>query len=155
MSTDTVEVETTQAKHADLDTKEMARKVWLAGLGAVVMARDEIQRMAKQCVERGEMTEKESRKLVVKAKALPEKSLKSAEGRVDRQVDALLNRLGIVRQSDLQHMDLPSRGDIEALGEKVAALTRKVEQLRRAEDVQAREIAALRKIDEKPEPVTN
>jgi poly(hydroxyalkanoate) granule-associated protein len=155
MSTDTVEARTTEAKHVYLDAGELARRLWLAGLGALVMTRDEIQRMAKQCIERGEMTEKDSRKLVSKAKTLPETSLKSAEGQVERQVDALLNRLGIVTQSDLKHMDLPSREDIESLGEKVAALTRKVEQLRRAEDVQAREIAALRKIDEKPEPVTN
>jgi poly(hydroxyalkanoate) granule-associated protein len=155
MSTNTVEANTTEAKHVYLDARDLARRVWLAGLGAVVMTRDEIQRLAKQCVERGEMTEKESRKLASKAKTLPETSLKSAEEQVERQVDALLNRLGVVTQSGLKQMDLPSRGDIESLGEKVAALTRKVEQLRRAEDVQAREIAALRRIDEKPEPITN
>ncbi len=138
-----------------IDPSETLRRIWLAGLGAGAMAQDEIERLAKRCVERGEMTEKEGRKLVDKAKELPQKSIKSAEGQMDRQVDSVLDWLGILTKNDLERMDLPSRADIESLGEKVATLTRKVEQLRKAEDVQSREIAAVRKAEEKPAPVQN
>jgi len=137
------------------DPPETLRRLWLAGLGAGAMAQDEIERLAKRCVERGEMTEKESRKLIAKAKELPQKSIKSAEGQMDRQVDSVLDWLGILTKNDLERMDLPSRADIESLGEKVAALTRKVEQLRKAEETQTREVAALRKVDEKATPVNN
>ncbi len=137
------------------DPSETLRRFWLAGLGAGAMAQDEIERLAKRCVERGEMTEKEGRKLIDKAKELPQKSIKSAEGQMDRQLDSVLEWLGILTKSDLERMDLPSRADIESLGEKVAALTRKVEQLRKAEESTGREVAAVRKVEEKPAPVSN
>ena len=51
---------------------------------------------------------------------MTEKRRKSAERGVDERMEDLLDR-----------MNVPSKSDIEALGEKIAALTRKVDELQK------------------------
>jgi poly(hydroxyalkanoate) granule-associated protein len=127
-----------EVKVAGIDLAEAARRAWLAGLGAVAVAQDEIVALVHKMIERGAVTEQEGRewfeKTRGKAMKMPQKSWKSAESELDHQLDALLDWLGVPTKADLQRMDLPTRADIEALAEKVAALTKKVEQLRKAEE---------------------
>ena len=96
---------------------EAARKVLLAGIGAVALAQDEIEDFVNRLVERGEIAEKDARKLI---REVTEKRRKSAERGVDERMEDLLDR-----------MNVPSKSDIEALGEKIAALTRKVDELQK------------------------
>ncbi len=141
------------------------RRAWLAGLGAVALAQDEILDFANRLVERGAITEKESRKLVTDLMAWPEKNLKLAEDEIQHQIEVVLRRFGVLTRADIEKMDLPTKADIKALSEKVQALTRKVELLRKMEEPQAeqtealagkvhtlgRKVAALQKAAEGPE----
>lgn len=122
---------------------DAGRRAWLAGLGAVALAQDEILDFANRLVERGAITEKDSRKLVTDLMAWPEKNLKLAEHEVQHQIEVVLCRFGVLTRADIEKMDLPTKADIQSLAEKVQALTRKVEQLRKMEEPQAKETEAL------------
>jgi polyhydroxyalkanoate synthesis regulator phasin len=94
---------------------QTARKVVLAGIGAVALAQDEIEDFVNRLVERGEIAEKDARKLM---REVTDKRRKSTEKEMDRRLDDLLER-----------MNVPSKADIDALGHKISALTRKVDVL--------------------------
>ena len=96
---------------------ELARKVMLASIGAVGVAQDEVEDFIDRLVERGEIAEKDARKLV---KEVTEKRRKRAEHDIDKQMERLLER-----------MSVPSKADIEALSLKITALTNKVEELKK------------------------
>ncbi|MCA9940781.1 MAG: hypothetical protein KC418_19220 [Anaerolineales bacterium] len=97
---------------------EMARKVLLASIGAVVLAQEEMDTFVGKLVERGEIAEKDGRKLLnelrERRKSAPESPRVESEGRMD----AMLKR-----------MNIPTKTDIETLSQKIHHLTEKVEGL--------------------------
>ncbi|MGH2538303.1 MAG: phasin family protein [Candidatus Promineifilaceae bacterium] len=105
---------------------ENARKVLLAGIGAVALAQEEVEEFVNKLVDRGQIAEKDGRKLVHdimerrRSKAAEVKSQTGSE--LDRRVEDLLARLNI-----------PTKSDIEALNRKVAALSKKIDDLKRAQ----------------------
>lgn len=100
---------------------EAARKVLLAGIGAVALAQDEIEDFVTRLVERGEIAEKDGKKLVREVMDKRKKDAEKAEDEVSKRVEEILDR-----------MNVPTKADIEALGEKIASLTKKVEDLKKA-----------------------
>jgi polyhydroxyalkanoate synthesis regulator phasin len=114
-------------KHEEIDATEKesrnrfyetARKLMLAGAGAVALAQEEAEQFLERLVERGEIAEKDARKIV---REMTEKRRKSAGNELDKRVEDLLDR-----------MNVPSKSDIEALSDKIAVLTEKVEDLKKA-----------------------
>jgi len=97
----------------------LARRVLLAGIGAVALAQDEVEAFVNKLVERGEIAEQDGRKLIREMVERRRKEAGKAEEELDRRVEELLKRLNV-----------PSRSDIEALSARIAALTRKVEELK-------------------------
>jgi len=95
----------------------VARKVVLAGFGAVGLAQDELEEFINKLVERGEIAEKDARKLMHE---VTDKRRKSAEKQMDKRLDDILER-----------MNVPSKTDIEALSHKITALTHKVDELKK------------------------
>ncbi len=100
---------------------DAVRKVLLASIGAVALAQDEIEDFVNKLVERGEIAEQDGRKLIRELMERRGKAAAKAEEGLDRRVEDLLNR-----------MNVPSRSDVEALSAKIAALTKKVDELRKA-----------------------
>jgi polyhydroxyalkanoate synthesis regulator phasin len=98
---------------------QVARKVVLAGVGAVALAQDEVEDFVNRLVERGEIAEKDARKLM---REVTDRRRKGAEKEMDRRLDDLLER-----------MNVPSKADIDALSHKITALTRKVDVLNKTE----------------------
>ena len=96
---------------------EVTRKVMLAAVGAVGLAQDETEDFLNRLVKRGEIAEKDARKLL---KEVAEKSRKTDGKRAEKQVDKMLDR-----------MNIPSKADIEELNAKISILTTKVEELRK------------------------
>jgi polyhydroxyalkanoate synthesis regulator phasin len=99
---------------------EAARKVLLAGIGAFALGKDEIEDFVNRLVERGEIAEKDGRKLVNEVMDRRKKGAEKAEDEVSKRVEDILDR-----------MNVPSKADIEALGEKIAALSKKVDELKK------------------------
>jgi poly(hydroxyalkanoate) granule-associated protein len=71
-------------------------------------------------VERGEIAEKEGKKLAHEAMDKRKKETKKAEGELDKRMEELLAR-----------MNVPSKSDIDALSAKITALTKKVDELKK------------------------
>ena len=105
---------------------EAARKVLLAGIGAVALTQEALEDFVNKLVERGEIAEKDGKKLVGevmdKRKKQAEKGTKSAQGEMDKRVEAILGR-----------MNVPSKADIDSLSSKITALTKKVDELKEAQ----------------------
>ena len=99
----------------------MTHKVLQAYIGAIALAQDEIEDFVHKLVERGEVAEKDARKLI---KDVMEKSRKQV-GMTD---DDVSHRV----EDTLDRMNVPTKSDIEALGEKIAELTKKVDELKKA-----------------------
>lgn len=95
---------------------ELLRKVMLAGIGAAALAQEEAESFIHKLIEKGELAEKDGRVLV---KDLREKRKQKAEEEIDKRVTSLIER-----------MKIPTKGDIEALSEKIAEVSKKVDDLK-------------------------
>ena len=100
---------------------EAVRKVLLASIGAVALAQEEIEDFVNRLVERGEIAEKDGRKLVHEVMDKRKKETEKAEDEITKRIEAVMER-----------MSVPSKSDIEALSEKISALAKKVDELRKA-----------------------
>jgi poly(hydroxyalkanoate) granule-associated protein len=101
---------------------EMARKVLLAGIGAMALTQEEIERFVGKLVERGEIAEKDGRKLI--KDIMERRRKKSAEVRSDTE-DEVEKRMEEV----LGRMNIASKSDIDALNRKITTLTKKLDDL--------------------------
>ena len=115
-------VEETNGKEERSPLFEAARKVLLAGIGAVALAQEEIEEFVNKLVERGEIAEKDGRKLVREVMDKRKKDAEKAEDEMSKRVEEILDR-----------MNVPTKADIEALGSKIAALTKKVDELKKGQ----------------------
>ncbi len=100
---------------------ETTRTILLAGIGAISLAQDEINNFLDRLVERGEMAETDARKLVREVMDRRE----SLERERREQIKTTRSTVAGQRPA--------AREDIEALNERVAELTRQIEELRRAQ----------------------
>jgi polyhydroxyalkanoate synthesis regulator phasin len=99
----------------------MARKVLLAGIGAVALTQEEIEKFVSKLVERGEIAEKDGKNLVRDVMEKRKKEAKKAEDELEKRMEELLDR-----------MNVPTKSDIESLSAKITALTKKVDELKKA-----------------------
>lgn len=110
-------VETTEERNDLLDG---LRKILLAGIGGVALAQDEISKFLNKMVERGEIAEKDARKLLDEVTSRRKEQTKKAETELDHRMEDILAR-----------MNVPTKADIDALSQKITTLTEKVEQLKK------------------------
>jgi poly(hydroxyalkanoate) granule-associated protein len=112
--------------------QEVTHKVFLAGVGAVAMVQDRMSACLAELVERGEGVELEARQRVRdrmekrknqvrKVARRREKVATNAEAELEAQIQRFLDR-----------MNVPSKDDIDALGNQVTELTKKVDGLKQA-----------------------
>lgn len=104
---------------------DLLHRVLLASIGAVALAQEEIEDFVNRLIERGEIAEKDGKKLVTDVmdnrKKQAKKSAQKAEDEVNKQVEQILERLNV-----------PSKADIDTLTEKIAALSKKVDELKKS-----------------------
>lgn len=98
---------------------DAARRVVLAAVGAVALASDEVESFVNKLVERGEIAEKDARKLMKEVTERTEKQIKPAEQQMEKRFEEMRNTLNI-----------PTKADIDLLSSKIAELTAKVEALK-------------------------
>jgi polyhydroxyalkanoate synthesis regulator phasin len=97
------------------------RKVLLASIGVVALAQDELEEFVGKLVERGEIAEKDAKKLIHDVRERRFKGAVKAEEELGKRVEEVLER-----------MDIPSKSDIQALSAKITELTNKVDDLKGA-----------------------
>ncbi|HMN14124.1 MAG TPA: phasin family protein [Bellilinea sp.] len=95
-----------------------ARKVLLASIGAVALAQDEIEEFVNRMIERGELAENEGRKLMDEVKAYRQNKFEKAENLMTGRLENMLKRINI-----------PTKADIDSLSERIASLSRKLDEL--------------------------
>ena len=127
MPTPTPVMEETVEEHGQL--YKITRKVVLAAFGAVGMATDELEGFVDKLVERGEIAEKDGRKLVDEIREKGQEQIKESRARVQKMVGMQPKETEDVEEV-LNRMDIPTKTDIKELSAKIAALTRKVEELK-------------------------
>ena len=99
----------------------MTRKVLLASIGAVALAQDEMENFVDRLVDRGELAEQEGRELLRDVMEKRRRETRRAEVEVETRVE-----------DTLQRMNVPTRSDIEQLGAKITALSRKIDELKQS-----------------------
>lgn len=109
-----------EAKEKVSPLLDAVRRVLLASIGAVALAADEIEDFVNKLVERGEIAEKDGRKLVKDVlERRKEMEMRPIEQKLDRQMDRFLTRLNI-----------PTRDDVESLSARIADLSKKLDELK-------------------------
>lgn len=99
---------------------EAARKVLLAGIGAIALAQEEIEEFVNRLVERGEIAEKDGRKLLSEVMDRRKKDVERTEDEVTKRIESVMDR-----------MSVPSKADIDTLSEKISVLTKKIDELKK------------------------
>jgi poly(hydroxyalkanoate) granule-associated protein len=99
----------------------LTRKVLLAGVGAMALAQEEVESFVNKLIERGEIAEKDGKKLVHEVMEKRKKETEKAGDELDKRMEDLLTR-----------MNVPTKSDVEALSAKITALTKKVDELKKA-----------------------
>ena len=99
----------------------LVRKVLLAGVGVIALTQEEVEKVIARLVERGEIAEKDGKKLFRDVMEKRGKEAKKAEGEMDKRLQDLLDR-----------MNVPTKSDIDALSAKITALSKKVDELKKA-----------------------
>jgi poly(hydroxyalkanoate) granule-associated protein len=100
---------------------EALRKVLLASIGAFALGKEEVEDFVDKLIERGEIAEKDGRKLVHEVMDRRKKDAEKAEDEVTKRVESVMER-----------MSVPTKADIDALSEKIVALSKKVDELKKA-----------------------
>jgi poly(hydroxyalkanoate) granule-associated protein len=99
----------------------MLRRVLLATIGAAVIAQEEIEALVNRLVERGEIAEKDGKKLIQEMMDKRKKKTAKVEEEINKNIEGALER-----------MNAASKADIDMLNQKVAALAEDVENLKKS-----------------------
>jgi poly(hydroxyalkanoate) granule-associated protein len=102
--------------------QEALHRVVLAALGTVGLVQDEVEHFVNKAVERGQMAEKEARKTV--------QDVSDKRKGAEKQMDKSLKEVDKRFEEMLTKLNIPTKNDITALNEKIADLTKKVEELK-------------------------
>jgi poly(hydroxyalkanoate) granule-associated protein len=117
------EVEEAAAESTDKSQSqmvEMLRKVMLATIGAAVIAQDEIEALINRMIERGEIAEKDGKKLMHEMMDKRKSKTIKVEDEINKNIADVLER-----------MNIPTRTDIDALSQKINGLSKKIDELKK------------------------
>lgn len=101
---------------------ESLRRVLLASVGVVALTIEEVGDLVDKLVERGEIAEQEGKKLIIEIKEKRKKKTDEAEEVASSRVREALDK-----------MDIPTKSDIDDLSKKIATLSKKVDELKKAQ----------------------
>lgn len=107
----------------------MARKALMASLGAVAMTLDEANEFVDKLVERGELAEADTQRLLNELRTRSTTS----EQTVGEASKNIVNKAGMALEESveviLNRLNVPSKSEIEELSKKIGALNQKVSAL--------------------------
>jgi poly(hydroxyalkanoate) granule-associated protein len=113
-------VEETEEKHQS-QMFDLLRHVLLASIGAVVILEEEIEALVNKMIERGEIAEKDGKKLVKEVMDKRKGKAQKLDEQIKKDVENVLERISI-----------PTKADVEELSQKITVLTEKVDELKKA-----------------------
>ena len=123
---------------------DLVRKFALAGVGAVVVAQEEVEDFVGKLVQKGELAEKDGKTLVKdlmenRAKvqknghaalaAAPAAAASAAQATVSGAANAVTAAIDSTVDKVLHRINIPTKSDVEELSKKIEELSKKVEAL--------------------------
>jgi polyhydroxyalkanoate synthesis regulator phasin len=94
---------------------DFMKKYMMLGIGLAVKTKEEIEKLAKDAVKQGKMSETEGRKFMDDMFKRYDESKKVLEEKVDKLVEKSMKKAGLARQSEVEDL----KKEIEALKEKL------------------------------------
>ena len=81
---------------------DLVKKTMLTGIGLALLAKDEVEDLAKELVEKGKMTEQEGSKFLKELQNRYEDTQKKLEERVEKTVKDFLKKANVVTTDELK-----------------------------------------------------
>ncbi len=120
-----VEAEVEENGHHNGTMRGAVRKTFLASIGAVATAQEELEVLVNRLVEKGEKAEREGRKTFKEAVERRRRQTSRLEKQLDERIETVVEKV-------LARMNVPTKSDIDRLSAKIAELTHKVEELKKS-----------------------
>ena len=117
-----VEVSEEEVVVEEASILDSLRRVLLASVGVVALTIEEIGELVDKLVERGEIAEQEGKKLIIEIKEKRRKKTDEAEDVASSRMREMMDK-----------MDIPTKSDIDDLSKKIATLSKKVDDLKKAQ----------------------
>jgi polyhydroxyalkanoate synthesis regulator phasin len=97
---------------------DLIKKTILAGVGFAALTRDKVEQLAKEYIEKGEMTEKQGRELVDEFMKKSEQARKDIETKLEDTVQKVLKKMNLATKADVAGLEerlktLEQRGDAD------------------------------------------
>lgn len=114
----------TTADKPQKDTEETysihdsVKRLMLAGIGFVSVVHEKLEKQIDIFAERGEVVEKDREKMMKEMKERREKFMKDRKGYTQKRV-----------AEALEHLDVPSKSDLESINAKLTGLEKKIDDL--------------------------
>jgi poly(hydroxyalkanoate) granule-associated protein len=99
---------------------EMLHRLFLAAIGAAAIAQEEVETLVNKLVERGELAEKDGKRILGEMKEKRKTKTADVSGEISKNDEGVLSR-----------MNIPTKADVDALGQKINALSKKVDDLKK------------------------
>ena len=99
---------------------EMVRRMFLATIGAAVIAQEEIEALVNRLVDRGEIAEKDGKTLIHEMMEKRKTKTADVSGEISKNIESVLQR-----------MNIPSKADVDTLSQKISALSKKIDELKK------------------------
>jgi poly(hydroxyalkanoate) granule-associated protein len=137
--------ESTPTPNPSVQMFELMRKLMLAGVGAFALSRDEAETFLNRLVERGELAQKDSQRIMDEMMARLRTVTQPQAAKVEHtltgvsaQVSGISTQVESSLEQFLNRLNIPSKRDIDELSAKIAQLAARVEELRRSQDAPAK-----------------
>ena len=89
-------------------------KFLLSGLGVLVLTQEKIEELIEELTKKGEIPEREKKKLLTEIIEKGEKKRKEIEGKIKEKVEIMLSQMNVATKDDIQKLEKR----IEALEKK-------------------------------------
>jgi polyhydroxyalkanoate synthesis regulator phasin len=97
---------------------DLIKKTMMTGLGLALLAKDEVEDLAKEVVEKGKMTEKEGRKFFDDLQKRYDEVQSKLEDRVEKTVKELFKKADVVTGDELKALKKEIRELKKAISNK-------------------------------------
>ncbi len=94
---------------------DFMKKYMMLGVGLAVKTKEEVEKLAKDMINQGKMSETEGRKFMDDLFKRYDESKKVLEEKVDKLVQSSMKKSGLARQSEVEDL----KKEVEALKEKL------------------------------------
>ena len=98
------------------------RRILMAGIGAAVLAQEEIEDFVVRLVDRGEIAENDGRNLISDVLERQRQEIQDNKKRVSDSMDRRFEGV-------LKSLNLPTKSEISSLSEQISELSKKVDEL--------------------------